>query len=338
MSYSEVERRVYQAQVDYIFVSGFNHTPHAYIDIAGGLVEGTLLSQIMFWFSPTNDGKRKTRIYKDGYAWIAKTRNDWWNEIRITPKQYDRAIGILVDMGLVETKLFKFNSVPTIHIRPVYENISIEIDKWRESVKEDLKRQEKDLEYPQGVNPILPKGENGNSPKVKMDIDERGKSITEITTENNTKITNNKSSTPLSPQGETLTKSEWDFNKHSNVQNVNHLLAENKDPSIVYVAENGRLEEALLDWMEYKDERKPRNKNHYVEKSLIQQIKRFKTENDKYGVDKVIEVVNDSIASNYQGIVWDWLEKENFKKTAIDKKDQDRKEFDELMERWAKKK
>ena len=34
---------------DFAFANKKNHTPHAYIDIAGGLVEGTLLTQILYW-------------------------------------------------------------------------------------------------------------------------------------------------------------------------------------------------------------------------------------------------------------------------------------------------
>ena len=322
----EVERQVEVA------AGKFVHSRFMYIDIAGGLVEGMLLSQILYWFQPDSNGDSKIRVYINGDGWLVKKRSDWYEEIRITEKQYIRAISVLQQKGFVRVETHKFKGTPMTHIRPIDTNIQAAVKEWKDAAYE------KYLSLSMGEQSIVTKGTNQNVPLVTINCDEKGVSTyTEITTKNITEITNN-GSTPLSPQGETHTKSEWDFNKHSNVQNVNHLLAENKDPLIVHVAENGRLEEALLDWMEYKDERKPRNKNHYVEKSLIQQIKRFKTENDKYGVDKVIEVVNDSIASNYQGIVWDWLEKENFKKTAVNKKDQDRKEFDELMERWAKKK
>ena len=45
LSQNELERKV-----DYIFSHRFNHTLHAYIDIAGDLTAGVLLSQIMYWF------------------------------------------------------------------------------------------------------------------------------------------------------------------------------------------------------------------------------------------------------------------------------------------------
>ena len=65
-----------KAKVDYEFSHRFNHTLHAYIDISDDLIAGTLLSQIMFWFSETKDKKRKIRIYKDGNYWLAKGREE----------------------------------------------------------------------------------------------------------------------------------------------------------------------------------------------------------------------------------------------------------------------
>jgi hypothetical protein len=132
-----------------------------YIDIADDLVAGILLSQIIFWCLPSKRGKTKLRIKKDECLWLAKGREDWWEECRITPKQFDRASQILSDKGLIEKKIFKFNGNPTIHIRLIPENLM------------------------EGVNSFFTKGEKPNYPKVKNDIDERGNSlITENTTEN----------------------------------------------------------------------------------------------------------------------------------------------------------
>ena len=79
-----------------------------YIDIAGDLVAGILLSQIIYWFLPGEKGS-KVKVNKDSRMWLAKKREDWWNECRISPKQFDRAIKILSDKELVITKNYKFN-------------------------------------------------------------------------------------------------------------------------------------------------------------------------------------------------------------------------------------
>lgn len=58
--------------------------------------------------------------------------------------------------------------------------------------------------------------------------------------------------------------------------------------------------------MSYKDERKPKVNNHYgSERGIKALITRFlKCEKD-YGMDVVEELVNNSIANNWQGVMWD---------------------------------
>jgi hypothetical protein len=88
-----------------------------YVDAADDLIAGVLLSQIIFWFLPNPDtGQLKTHVLKHGRRWIAKKRTVWYEEIRITPKQYDRAIGVLESRGLVITKVWKFGSTNEVHI------------------------------------------------------------------------------------------------------------------------------------------------------------------------------------------------------------------------------
>jgi len=98
-----------------------------FVDIAGDLHAGILLSQIVYWYLPgkdtlSNDTKLRVKK-KDGY-WLAKRRKDWWDECRLTENQYIRAIKILIKKGLVITKTYKFNGNPTTHIgltKKIYE-------------------------------------------------------------------------------------------------------------------------------------------------------------------------------------------------------------------------
>lgn len=136
----------------------------AYVDITEDLIAGILLGQIVYWYMPNEQGKSKLRVKKNGEFWLAKSREDWKDEIRITPKQYDRAIKILISKGLVEVQKFKFNGAPTNHIKL---NIS---------------------EVTQRVKSILTFGENPNPPLGEMELTERVNSLTEITTETTTKI------------------------------------------------------------------------------------------------------------------------------------------------------
>lgn len=179
-----------------VFASNFNHTLHAYIDIAGGLVEGTLLGQIMYWFSPDKNGTIRAQIKKDGEYWIAKKRSDWWDEIRISEKQYDRAVKNLLDKNLIVVARYKFGGIPTTHLRPNYEEICKQLNEYLYTISSKGNAQinaqnvsDEKMELPQKVNPNLPKGKNGTSPKGKLEVTERVTSITENTnieyTENN---------------------------------------------------------------------------------------------------------------------------------------------------------
>ena len=67
------------------------------------------------------------------------------------------------------------------------------------------------------------------------------------------------------------------------------------------------LLEVVIAWLEYKDSRG--KKEQYKErglKSIMKQIVNYHTE---YGTDKVVAVIEDSMANNYMGICWDKIEK-----------------------------
>lgn len=151
-----------------------------YIDIADDLVAGILLSQIIYWNLPNEKGQTKLKVEKDGKLWLAKSRQEWWEEIRISPKQFDNAIKKLESKNIVETKLFKFNGAPTKHIAL---NEKVIVDLINNVVRGEM-------HFDQRVKSNLPKGEDGNCPKGKMNFNKRVNSLTEITTEITTKTTN----------------------------------------------------------------------------------------------------------------------------------------------------
>lgn len=125
-----------------------------YVDMVGDLSTGVLLSQIIYWFLLSSEGKSKLSVNREGRDWLAKGRRAWWNECRVSEKQFDRSIKILRDKGLVETRLWQFGKrgTPTIHI----------CLNWPAVV--------------QGVKCILPKGQNALCPNGKMHFDEKVKS------------------------------------------------------------------------------------------------------------------------------------------------------------------
>lgn len=131
-----------KTDVDFAFSNKKNHTLHAYIDIAGGLVEGTLLTQILYWCGNNKDeSKDKLKVFRNGEYWLAKGRESWWEEIRITPRQFDTAVKNLKKKNLIDTARFHFGGVPTIHVRPIYKEINRAIDEWKENYKKVIEEE-----------------------------------------------------------------------------------------------------------------------------------------------------------------------------------------------------
>jgi len=172
-----------------------HYVKHIFVDIANGdLIAGTLLSQILYWYLPSKDGRAtKLRVFKDGKLWLAKGRDDWWEECRITPKQFDRAISVLCSIGIVEKKIFKFDGNPTIHVRIVPDVYVQLVYEYMEQKKEEVARYYYGSSVSSldviGENGFLPKGENGFLPKGKNEFTEKVISLTEITTDTTTEIT-----------------------------------------------------------------------------------------------------------------------------------------------------
>lgn len=201
------------------FAQALNVIHHAYVDMCGDLIAGALLGQILYWFGVGKDGTSRARIVKDGCLWIAKTRADWWDEIRITPKQYDRAAKILKELGFIEIKTYKFNGNPTTHLRIVPEAIGAALDAWKaDRVKTMFPDGEEPAnvgyipkvnnEVPQTGSSLLPKGEQGYPQLVNKDVTETGSSLTE--TKEKTTKENTAEPTPTTPaqpaEGAALTR------------------------------------------------------------------------------------------------------------------------------------
>jgi len=156
-----------------------------YIDMAGDLTSGVLLSQIVYWHLPDSKGNpTKLRVEKQGELWLAKKREDWWDECRLTPRQFDYSISKLEDKELVKSKLFKFDGVPVKHVRIFWEQFL--------PVHNAIVNHSADSVKFEGGKWTLTNCQNGLSQIVKMDINNLSKSLTENTNiEYKQKINNN---------------------------------------------------------------------------------------------------------------------------------------------------
>lgn len=64
------------------------------------------------------------------------------------------------------------------------------------------------------------------------------------------------------------------------------------------------IQEQMMGWLDYKTERK----EIYAPRGLKSLLSVVKKNVDRYGEQKVCDVIERSMASNYRGIVWDWCE------------------------------
>jgi hypothetical protein len=144
-----------------------------YVDIADDLNAGLMLSEIVFWYLPNKQGNSKLRVKRNNYEWIACHRYEWWERTRLSPKQADRAIGILVKRGLVSQNLWRFNGEVCPHIRLCWTVF--------------LARHQEIIARP-SENPFLPKGKMDITQKVKSISTKRESPLTETTTETTSEI------------------------------------------------------------------------------------------------------------------------------------------------------
>lgn len=154
-----------------------------YVDIAGDLNAGLMLSELMYWYLPSkNSEQNKLRVTRDKHQWVAVHRYEWWERIRISPDQADRALGLLVKKQLVIKTRYKFANEVCVHVRI---NEPEFLKAWDYAV-------EHPAQNPFILNPKLDLGKKAKSKSVKKQNQdaEEGKILnTETTTPNTTEIT-----------------------------------------------------------------------------------------------------------------------------------------------------
>ena len=137
------------------------------LEMTQDLPAAVVLSRIVYWFSPSKkDGQKRTRILKEGKSWVAKTDEDWWDECGVTDKQMKRIKGLLITLGVIDIKVFKFDGTPTTHY---FLNIEAYAKLYKETAQKMVKKK----------ITIVPKGNYPKLPKGTFQSDKRELSITE---------------------------------------------------------------------------------------------------------------------------------------------------------------
>lgn len=190
-----------------------------YVDMADDLIAGLLLSQIVYWYLPSKKGGSKLRVFKDGYYWIAKARHEWWDEIRVRPRQIDRATVILQQKGIIVTRLYRFNNAPTSHIRIDKEGFLAAWDNALARFDETVKSETPSDPFSPNLQFDLTDSASGFDETVISDLPESVQSLTETTIDSSeTTAENTSESLPEKPdpllfdlERETLENNEGNY-------------------------------------------------------------------------------------------------------------------------------
>lgn len=84
------------------------------------------------------------------------------------------------------------------------------------------------------------------------------------------------------------------------------------------IMDDMELYECIKEWARYKDDKKPRSVNHYnSERGIKKLLNKFIEESQRFGTKAIMDVVNETIANNYQGILWDKLYRKAPQKRSV---------------------
>lgn len=79
--------------------------PRAFVEYTGTLDAALLLSQILYWSDKGRNG------------WFYKTYAEWTDELVLSKYQVNKAVNILKNKGILETKIKRANGSPTLHYK-----------------------------------------------------------------------------------------------------------------------------------------------------------------------------------------------------------------------------
>lgn len=114
---------------------------------------------------------------------------------------------------------------------------------------------------------------------------------------------------------------------NSNVLNYKILIDNDIYENSRYIKDNNNLMDIIGEWMDYKDGRKPKANNQYTERGMNSLLNIIVKKCNEYGIQAVIETIQYTISNQWQGIVWDWMEKKFSKVLANENAGYDESDF-----------
>ena len=110
-----------------------------YADVAGDVLAGLLLSQIVYWHLPTAKGVTKITTTYNDKEYLVKQAKNWWDEIRLTIGQYKGAIKILQNKGIITIEAHKSMFYQGVRASYIWLNFEVLIKLIEDSEKNPVK-------------------------------------------------------------------------------------------------------------------------------------------------------------------------------------------------------
>lgn len=98
-----------------------------------GYGAGALLSELLYWFTPTKAGKLRASIYRDERFWTMIDPGIASEKLGLSRQEFRSAIERLKDLGVVEQAVYKFNGAPKTHLSLDREKLGKLVSDWLES-------------------------------------------------------------------------------------------------------------------------------------------------------------------------------------------------------------
>jgi predicted phage replisome organizer len=109
----------------------------------------------------------------------------------------------------------------------------------------------------------------------------------------------------------------YSYSNNSNISNYLYIKDNSNEDYIEFIRMNTDIDYEVSLWMKYKDERKPKSNNHYEETGLNSLLKKIHKMCLQYGNKTVVNVIEDSMSNNYQGIIWDNIKAQGKSQTSV---------------------
>lgn len=148
-----------------------------YYDITGDHLSALFLAQLEYW----------QQIKPNG--WVAKTEQEWRQELRITYKMLQRLQSDLISLGLIEVKQMMFNGKKATHYKLDLQALKNSIETIETQYLPKVNITKGNIDERSSLPEVdITKGQVPNLPEVNSDTYLRSTLLTENTTENTTDI------------------------------------------------------------------------------------------------------------------------------------------------------